>query len=174
MGKALVVIDVQVGMFADPSFQPHDGEAIVGRIAELIGQARAAEVPIFFIQHDGGAHGPLKADGPGFPFREELTPEPGDDVTVKRRSSAFSGAGLDSKLRQAGIDELVVTGLQSEYCVASTVRGAVERGYKVSLVRDAHSTFDRRAARAEQIIAMQNEILGGGFATLISASDVRF
>jgi|WetSurMetagenome_2_1015567.scaffolds.fasta_scaffold368877_2 nicotinamidase-related amidase len=67
-----------------------------------------------------------------------------------------------------------VCGWSAEYCVDPTVRGAVGRGYRVSVVRDAHSAFDSRAARAEQIIAVQNETLGGDFATLISAVDVRF
>ena len=49
---------------------------------------------------------------------------------------------------QHGIDHLVVTGMQSEYCVDSAIRGAYERGYKVTLVSDAHSTFDSKAAKA--------------------------
>src|SRR6185437_10028955 len=85
---------------------------------------------------------------PGFPFHDAIAPAPGDDVTVKTKSSAFHGTDFDAKLKARGIDHLVVTGMQSEYCVDSAVRGAYERGYKVTLVSDAHSTGDTRVAKA--------------------------
>ena len=36
-------------------------------------------------------------------------------MTVKTKSSAFHGTGLDDKLKHAGVDNLVITGMQSEY-----------------------------------------------------------
>jgi nicotinamidase-related amidase len=175
MGKALVVIDVQRDMFGPPPWSPHDGEAVVDRIADLVVRARAAGTPVFFVQHDGGPDDRQFQPGqPGFLFHEKLTPRAGDDVTVKRRSSAFTGTDFDLKLRKAGIDHLIVTGMQSEYCVDSAVRGAAERGYRVTLVADAHSTFDSRVAKASQIIAIQNDTLSGGFATVVSAGEVTF
>ncbi|MDR3514134.1 MAG: hypothetical protein P4L73_21060 [Caulobacteraceae bacterium] len=54
------------------------------------------------------------------------------------------------------------------------VRGAVERGYVVTLVSDAHSTFDSRVARARDIIAIQNDTPSGSFATVVPAADVEF
>ena len=60
MSKALVVIDVQKGMFGSPNFQPHDGEVVVDRIAGLIAKARDAGTPVFFVQHsaEGRKAGP--------------------------------------------------------------------------------------------------------------------
>ena len=175
MAKALVVIDVQKGMFAMPDLPPHDGEQVVERIAGLIARARAAATPVFFVQHDGGPRDPyFRADGEGFPFHDRLTPEPGDSVTVKRASSAFTGTDFDQVLRRAGIDHLVITGMQSEYCVDSAVRGAADRGFQVTLVADAHSTFDSKVAAAEQIIAIQNDTMSDSFATVVPASEVAF
>lgn len=175
MGMALVIIDVQRGMFALPDTPPHDGEAVVDRIAALIVQARAAGVPVFFVQHAGGPEEPyFRPDGEGFPFHRKLTPQSADPVTVKQKSSAFTGTDFDLKLRRAGIDHLVITGMQSEYCVDSAVRGAAERGYEITLVADGHSTFDTKVAKAAQIIAIQNDTLSGSFATLVSAGEVRF
>jgi nicotinamidase-related amidase len=174
MTKALVVIDVQKGMFDDPSNMPHEGEAVVDRIAGLIAKARAANTPIFFVQHDGGPSHPFHPGKPGFPFHDKLAPKPGDDVTVKTRSSAFHGTDFDAKLKRAGINHLVVTGMQSEYCVDSAIRGAYERGYAVTLVSDAHSTFDTKVAKAKDIAAIQNDTMNGSFAATIPTADIAF
>jgi nicotinamidase-related amidase len=176
MSKALVIIDVQKGMWAFPDFPPYDGDGVLRRIAELIGKARAASAPVMYVQHHGidEPDHPFKPGLPGFPFHDVIAPAPGDDVTVKTKSSAFHGTDFDAKLKARGIDHLVVTGMQSEYCVDSAVRGAYERGYKVTLVSDAHSTGDTRVAKAKDIIAIQNDTLSGSFAAVRPAAEVEF
>jgi nicotinamidase-related amidase len=72
---ALVIIDVQMGMFADPAFLPHEGTVVVGRIRALLDRARSEGTEVFLVQHDGGPGDPLAANGPGFPFQSELTPK---------------------------------------------------------------------------------------------------
>jgi len=57
---ALVIIDVQMGMFTTPGYTPHEGEATVARIAGLLKRARSAGTPVFFVQHDGGKGDPLE------------------------------------------------------------------------------------------------------------------
>jgi len=176
MAKALVIIDVQKGMWGHPDYPPYDGDGVVARIAGLIAQARAAGTPVFYVQHhnlDEPNH-PLKPGLPGFPFHDAIAPAPGDDVTVKHNSSAFHGTDFDARLKRAGIDHLIVTGMQSEYCVDSAIRGAHERGYRVTLVADAHSTGDTRAARAKDIVAIQNDTMDGDFAAVIPAAQVSF
>jgi len=172
MTKALIVIDVQKAMFE--AAQPHDGEGTVARIASLIARARAGGVPVFFVQHDGGPDGPFHEGKPGFAFHDAIAPKPGDDVTVKNHGSAFSRTGLDAKLKRAGADTLVICGMQSEYCVDSAVRGAAERGYKVVLAADGHSTFDSPVLAAPVIIAHENETLRGSYATVTPAAGIAF
>jgi nicotinamidase-related amidase len=174
MTKALVVIDVQKGMFDDPANRPHEGDAVVDRIAALIAKARAAKTPIFFVQHDGGAEHPFHPGKPGFPFHDKLAPRPGDNVTVKHRSSAFHDTDFDAALKRAGVDHLVITGMQSEYCMDSAIRGAYERGYRVTLVGDAHSTFDTAVAKGKDIVAIQNDTMNGSFAAVIPATGIAF
>jgi nicotinamidase-related amidase len=172
--KALVIIDVQQGMFADPNFQPYDGENVLKRIAELTTQARTAGAPVYFIQHDGGTNHPFHPGKPGYPFHPAIAPRADDDVTVKHNSSAFHGTDFESKLKRAGVDHLVITGMQSEYCVDSAIRGAHERGYDVTLVADAHSTGNTRVAKAKDIVAIQNDTMHGSFAQVMPAAEVKF
>ena len=176
MKSALVVIDVQKGMWAHPDYPPYDDVAVVDRIAGLIAKARSGGAPVMFVQHhdlDNSDH-PFKPGKPGFPFHDKLTPLATDDLTVKHHGSAFHDTDFDAKLKRAGIDHLVITGMQSEYCVDAAVRGAVERGYKVTLVGDGHSTGDTKIAKAKTIIDIQNDTLNGSYAAVTAASDVNF
>lgn len=175
MSKALVIIDVQKGMWSHPDFLPYDDKGVVERIASLIAKARAAGTPVMYVQHhnvDEPQH-PLKPGLPGYPFHDAIAPKSGDDVTVKHKSSAFHGTDFDTKLKARGIDHLVITGMQSEFCVNSAIRGAYERDYKITLVSDAHSTGDTRIAKAKDIVALQNMITQD-FGSVVPAAEVSF
>ncbi|HXC56986.1 MAG TPA: cysteine hydrolase family protein [Rhizomicrobium sp.] len=174
MSSALVIIDVQKGMWEHPDYPPYDGDGVLQRIAGLIAKARAAKTPVMYVQHHGAGNHPFQPGKPGYPIHDAIAPQAGDDVTVKHNSSAFHGTDFDAKLKKAGIDHLVVTGMQSEYCVDSAIRGAHERGYKVTLVSDAHSTGDTKVARAKDIVAIQNHTMAGDFAKVIPAAEVVF
>lgn len=171
---ALMVIDVQQAMFADPQLLPYEGEAVVARIQGLVGQARRHGLPLFFVQHDGGPGDAFERDGPGFAWRPELTPLAGECLTVKRYCNAFQETGLAEQLQAAGVKHLAVCGMQTEYCVDTTVRAAFERGYRLTLVSDCHSTFDSPSLAAKDIIRHHNDTLAGSFATLLAASELRF
>lgn len=172
MTTALIVIDVQKAMWECGT--PYDGEDTVERIAALIARARASGAPVFFVQHDGGPDDPFHEGKPGFPFHDRIAPRAGDDVTVKTHGSAFNRTDLDAKLKRAGADTLVICGMQSEYCVDSAVRGAVERGYRVVLPADGHSTFDTGVLEAPVIIAHENETLSGSYAAVMPAARIVF
>lgn len=171
---ALVVIDVQQGMFAFPGHPPHGGAQMVERIVGLIERARAAGAPVFFIQHAGAPEDALAPGKPGFALHPELKPEPDEPVIVKQQCSAFLGTDLDARLKAAGAETLVICGMQTEFCVDTAVRGAVERGYRVRLVADGHSTFDGEGLSAAAIIGHHNRTLGAGFADVGPAAGIAF
>jgi nicotinamidase-related amidase len=169
---ALMVIDVQQAMFG--MVQPYNGDMVVTRIAALIARARAAKVPVFFVQHDGGPGDAFDKNSPGFAFHPAVAPLPGESVTVKRRNSGFYDTDLDAKLKAAGIDALVICGMQTEYCVDATVRSAFERDYRVTVVVDAHTTFDSEILPAATIIAHTQHIWNGRYARLKPADEIAF
>jgi len=171
--KALVIIDVQKGMFSVGV--PYEGERVVAALVDLLAKARAADAPVFFVQHEGGEGHPLARDGEGFAFHETLSPQPGEDITIKRHCSAFQKTDFFEKLTAAGINEVVIGGMQTEFCIDTAVRGAFERGLKVTLLADGHTTFDTPALPAAQIIAHHNHTLKTGqFARLVQSADLCF
>jgi nicotinamidase-related amidase len=60
-------------------------------------------------------------------------------------------------LREIGADEVILLGAQTDQCVAATVQGALSSGYVVTVVADAHSTWDWGGETATQIIARHNQ-----------------
>ncbi len=172
--QALVIIDVQQGMFSFPEMQPFDGEAVVDRIAALIESARESQVPVGYVQHDGESGHPLASDSPGFGFHPALSPRPDDCVVVKRHCNAFQDTELAQHIDGFDLRHVAVCGMQTQYCVDSFVRAAVERGVQITLVSDAHTTFGTALLAADQIIAHHNDLLSGSFATLKTADEIAF
>jgi len=173
MASALMIVDVQQGMFSLPA-PLHRGEEVVRRIAGLLDRARAEGVPVVHIQHDGGPGHVLAKGSPGWPHHPMVAPHAGEMVVEKRHSSAFHDTDLHRRLVDAGIDRLVITGMQTEMCVDSACRGAVALDYRVALVADAHTTYDTPMLRADLIIAHHNRLLGRVLVDLVEAQQVRF
>ena len=67
---------------------------------------------------------------------DELAPVAGEIVVNKTTDSATSGTNYTSLLRNIGIDTVVVTGIVTDQCVASTVRGLADEGFNVIVVED--------------------------------------
>lgn len=72
-----------------------------------------------------------------FEIREEVKPQPGEAVILKRSSGAFASTDLEQVLRKDGIDAIVLTGVETDCCVYNTMIEATDRGFKVVIPDDA-------------------------------------
>ena len=77
-----------------------------------------------------------------------LQPASDDLVVDKNTSSAFNSTGIESLLRNMGIEALVTIGMATDMCVETTARDAADRGFDVIVVEDATATFFERHHRA--------------------------
>ena len=174
---ALLVIDVQLGIFMR---KHHDGlaiyreEALLENIKTLIDKAKKAHSPVIFIQHVYTDFPLMEKGQPLWEVHPDIMPEQDDIVIEKYHADAFCESSLDDTLKSHGIVNLVITGLQTAYCVDTTCRRAHSLGYTNILVTDGHSTLDSDILKAEQIIAHHNSVLGSQFAELVPAFDVVF
>ena len=66
-----------------------------------------------------------------------LAPRSGEAVVEKQWASAFFGTDLADRLREAGADSLVVTGLTTSGCVRATVVDGLQHEYPVVVPREA-------------------------------------
>ena len=58
---------------------------------------------------------------------------------------------MAARLKSEGIEHIYVVGIQSDFCVQKTSKGALEAGFKVTVMRGAHSTYDEGGKTAVEI-----------------------
>jgi nicotinamidase-related amidase len=97
-----------------------------------------------------------------------------DVIFDKTRPSCFFGTSLGERLAEAGISELVIVGMKTQYCIDATCRTAADMGLRPVLIADAHTCMDTRALPARAIIEHHNATLDGPFVTLASAANYEF
>jgi len=170
----LLIVDVQVDMFSDPNTPVYKGDELLANIRKLIERARAASVPVIYVQHTESDDRPMGKGKPGWEIHPDIAPLKDDTVVLKNTPSSFYKTDLQEVLSSKGITQLVITGLQTECCIDTTVRHAFCSGYDVILVRDANSTFDIPPLTAPQIIQHHHRIIGNWFARVESTDEVEF
>ena len=173
--SALLIIDVQQVLCCG-EYAAFDIDAVVDRINGIAAQARSAGVPVILIQHEDD--GPMQFGSDNWQLCERLAVHPQDIRVRKTACDSFYRTELQALLQAESVSRLVVCGLQSEFCVDSTVRGALAHGYPVTLVSDAHSTLDNGVLSAAQISAHHNATLAnlesfGPRVTIVAAAAVR-
>ncbi|WP_010290611.1 isochorismatase family protein, partial [Streptomyces sp. SA3_actF] len=136
-----------------PGTEPLTG--LIDRTARLIEAARAAGMPVIHTAQRGGqtpAQRGLQLDfwGPGVPADpaahgspERVAPA-GDDIRLtKWKYSAFARTDLEERLRAAGRDQLVVTGVYAHIGVLMTAADAWSRDLRAFVAADAVADFSR-------------------------------
>ena len=155
MQAALLVIDVQQGMTRG-EWAVFDAAGLIDRINIVIARSRNAGVPIVFVQHEDAV---LTPESSGWQLDERLDIREGDLRVRKRCSDAFHQTPLQQLLTDLDVRRLIACGLQSEFCVDSTVRRALALGFPVTLIADGHATLDNGVVSAQQIADHHNVTL---------------
>ena len=102
----------------------------------------------------------------GHDFVEALRPKVGEVVIDKPGYSAFPHTPLQQVLITHGIETLIITGVTTEVCVSSTLRSAVDLGYRCLTVSDACASGDPSLHKAAlAMIGVEGGILGEVAAT---------
>jgi nicotinamidase-related amidase len=176
MTSALLVIDVQKGLCTG-RWAAFDIDRVIGNINTIAAKARAVGAPVVFIQHEADED-LLRFETEGWQLDERLDVRPEDLRVRKTTCDSFNKTPLQALLQSHGVDRLLVCGLQSDFCVDTTVRRALGLGLPVTLVADAHSTVDNGVLTAAQIIAHHNVTLSnidsfGVKVAAVAAADVR-
>ena len=133
--RALLVIDVQKDVVSDA----YQRDAIVRTIAVLVDSAREAGVAVIWVQHNDPGM-PIGSDE--WQLVPELEPRVDEARLDKQYRSSFEATDLDDVLAGLDVGSLVICGAQTNNCIRHTLHAALERGYDVTLVEDAHTTSD--------------------------------
>jgi nicotinamidase-related amidase len=153
---ALLVIDMQKDFIEDGSpMLVKGGKNIIPNVIKAVEVARQRGILIVWVvrEHDplgrdvelfrkhlytSGKVGPTSKGSEGAELVDGLVIREGDFKLVKTRFSAFFSTHLHSVLQRAGINSLVVTGVQTPNCIRQTVFDAVALDYQsVTVLVDA-------------------------------------
>ena len=191
---ALLIVDMQRG-FVEPgeALEVPPAREIVPAIRALLEAFRARRLPVAFTEFTyspavpilvGALHPEHTPAAPGAPRGfglpssnclqgdasartiDALTPRPDELVIRKRWYDAFAGTELDGALRARGVTSLVVTGTMTDICVLSSVVGAFNHEYRISVVADGVATLWPEIQRATL------DIVSRAFGRVVQSRDV--
>lgn len=150
--KAVLVIDVQEDYTGTTARRRYEGaEQLITTINTVMNHAmKQSQIPVYVRQEFEGALGTLYSSVVGGGTALKGTPGAQIDARVeilaeneftKPKGDAFSNPELDTFLRAERVNELYIMGLDGIFCVDKTVNGALNRGYRVTVITDAVVTY---------------------------------
>lgn len=159
---ALIVIDVQAFYFAD-GFMPLVGpEKASANCRKLIETFRKRHFTVVHVGHKVSKNGS---------FHPDVEPVDGEKIVMKDEVSAFNGTDLLDYLKNAGIERLVICGMQTHMCVEGAVRAGYDLGFECILVGDACATrsleYGGRVIDSEDVHLSTLKSLDGSYARVV-------
>jgi len=160
--QALIVVDVQNDFCPGGALAVKDGDKIIPPLNEVIGAFDKARLPIFFTRDwHPSDHISFKAQGGIWPphciqgthgakFNPELLVPEGANIVSKgdkpkaEAYSGFQGTDLEKRLNGLGVEEVILGGLATDYCVRETSIDARHAGFKVEVLSDCVKAVDVR------------------------------
>jgi nicotinamidase-related amidase len=141
MKKALLILDPQNDFFGEDNQNLPAFQATIPIINAVIAIFREQHWPIIFIQHTSKR----KPEGSeNWKIHPQFNHHSDDIFLNKTHYSAFWKTNLETTLKEKQVDSVIVCGYMSEYCVLSTLRGAVERGFESVILEDSIASLENR------------------------------
>ncbi|MBZ9609001.1 cysteine hydrolase [Clostridium estertheticum] len=162
MGKiALLVVDVQNALVLA---KPFAVEEVISNIKKLIKTCRETNVEVIYIQHNDKVGGELEPNSEGWKIYGEISPNINEEVINKNYNSAFKETNLKKYLDNKGINQLIITGMQTEYCIDTACKVAFEYEFKVIIPEKTNTTYNNGNILAKDLYEHYNfNIFNGRF-----------
>ena len=178
MTRGLLIVDIQNDYFPGGAHPLVGPEAAAAGAARLLAGFRSSGDPVFHVRHvwDEEEATFMRPGTEGVEIYETIAPGEGETVISKEHPNSFRDTPLETKLREAGVDELVVCGMMTSMCVDATVRAAVDLGFETTVAHDACATcdleFDGQVVPAASVHAAFLAALADDYATVVSTREI--
>lgn len=166
-----MLIDVQRNMLEPPAPVP-SAASTREAVEDLLRRARRAGAFVVHVQNDGP---PGEPDEPGTDGWQLVFPVSAGELIVRKDQSDTFAANpaLAKDLAEREITEVVIAGMQSNYCVAASSRGALKRGLQAILASGAHATYDENEPAPAISARIERELAAEGV-TVLPFGEVSF
>ncbi|HEM2769846.1 TPA: cysteine hydrolase [Streptococcus suis] len=158
MKSALLVIDIQNLLVEEKT------HAIEERLAlwqDSLVQARQAGLEVIHVRHHDQE---LVKGAADWEIHSTVAPLASEKIFDKTFNSAFKETGLHAYLQEKGIEQLIIMGMATNFCVDTTIKVVFELGYKVAVIRDGTTTGYSGKLDAEDLIDHYQNIWSWNFA----------
>ena len=109
--------------------RPYNDEQVILNIKHLISYCRNKCIEVIYVRHDDGAGSELERNTDGWQIYSEIAPQIDDMIFDKKYNSAFLHTGLKEYLDSKKTRNIILVGLQTEYCIDATCKAAFEYDY---------------------------------------------
>jgi nicotinamidase-related amidase len=131
--RILLVVDTQAGI-VDGCWE---AGRVVANIALAVERARAQGAPVLWVQHSDDE---LLIESEPWQLAAGLVPAAGERVIRKLFNSPFEETPLEHELARLRATHIVLAGAMTNWCIRATAHAVLERGYDLTLLKDAHTT----------------------------------
>ncbi|MCH5195173.1 MAG: cysteine hydrolase [Oscillospiraceae bacterium] len=152
----LLVVDTQILITNDKLYMFDRFEENVKKFIKV---ARENCIEVIFIRHDDGEGKALTKGTEGFEIYSGFKPLSGEKIFDKTANSAFYQTGLLEYLKSLESKEIMIVGLQTDYCIDATVKCGFEHNFKMIVPEYCNSTFDNDFMSAEKSYKYYNEFI---------------
>lgn len=152
----LLVVDIQKGITDE---RLYNFESFVKNCQKLISVARKNNVEVIYVQHDDGPGTGFSINDKDFEISDLVKPMNNEKQFVKDMNSCFGNKDFEKYLIDINEKELMIIGLQTNFCIDATVKSAFERGYRVIIPDGTNSTFDNDYMDKEKTYRYYNEMM---------------
>lgn len=152
----LIVIDIQKGITDE---RLYDFDGFINNVTNIIDTARKNGVELIYVQHDDGPGTGFSVGDKDFEIAEQVAPIAGEKIFVKKINSFFGNKELAEYLEKEDDKDVMIVGLQTNFCIDASVKSAFERGFRVIIPKGANSTFDNSYMDAETTYKYYNEMM---------------
>ncbi|MFT4144745.1 MAG: cysteine hydrolase family protein [Mobilitalea sp.] len=165
---ALLVVDVQNAIVNE---HPYNEKKVITNIQSLLSAARENNKEVIYVQHEETGS-EFEHGLEGWQIYAPISPIHNEKIIEKNFNSAFVKTELKDYLSSKNITTLVLVGLQTDYCIDATCKGAFEHGYQVIIPEATNSTFDNEYLTAEKLYEYYNHYMWNNrYAKLLSLEE---
>lgn len=165
----LLVVDIQKLIINEKMY---NFQCFIKNIEKLIDVARKNNIEVIYVRHDDGENSELTKGKNGFEIYEKFKPCDEEKIFDKKVNSAFKESGLLEYLVSKKEKDIIIAGLQTDYCIDGTVKCGFEHGFNIIVPAHSNTTVDNLFMSAEQSYKYYNEFIWNGrYAECISLEE---
>ena len=156
----LLVVDVQTGIMDE---RLYEFEKVKRNIGSLIQEARKNQIEVIYVRHDDGPGSGFSKGDKDFEIYSDFAPNKEEKIFDKSVNSAFHKmTGLVNYLAEKKESNVMIVGLQTDYCMDATIKSGFEHSYKMIVPEFTNSTMDNPYFSKETGYQFYNQLMWPG------------